>query len=213
MSDATRAGNAARAGEASWAGEADYDAWADRYERDLFASGYRLPAMLAAAVARHVAPGDGAVLDAGCGTGAVAEPLAMLGYRVVGIDPSPRMLAHAGAKRIYAALHGAAVGARIDVPPGPLGTPFAAAMAGGVLTPGHAPPEGLDGLLAAVRPGGAVAFTLRDDAAMDPAYIERAEALERDGRWRRAYRSEPFAGMPYGQPDVTHRVHVFTTGR
>lgn len=34
------------------------------------------------------------VLDLGCGTGRIAEPLAALGHRVVGVDNSPEMLAH-----------------------------------------------------------------------------------------------------------------------
>ena len=203
---AVRSAEAGRAVEASWddGGTATYDAWADGYERDLFAAGYRLPAMLAATIARHVEPGEGTVLDAGCGTGAVAEPLAMLGYRLVGIDLSPRMLACAREKGIYEALHEVAVDARIGVS----GGPFAAAMAGGVLTPGHAPPEGMDGLIGAVRPGGIVAIMLRDDEAMDPAYAARMAALEASGRWARLMRSEPFAGMPYGQPEIMHRVHV-----
>ncbi len=34
------------------------------------------------------------VLDLGCGTGRIAEPLAALGHRVLGVDNSPEMLAH-----------------------------------------------------------------------------------------------------------------------
>ncbi|MDA8285512.1 MAG: GNAT family N-acetyltransferase [Actinomycetota bacterium] len=34
------------------------------------------------------------VLDLGCGTGRIAEPLAALGHRVVGVDNSPEMLVH-----------------------------------------------------------------------------------------------------------------------
>ena len=172
--------------------------------------GYRLPAALAATVARHAAPDDGPLLDAGCGTGAQAEPLALLGYRpFVGLDPSERMLAVARGKGIYAALHRGPLGPDLD--PAPLGAPggFAVAIACGCLTPGHAPPEGLDGLARAVRAGGLVALTLRDDAAMDPAYASRAVALEREGRWHRLHRSAPFRGMPYGEPSMTHRVYAF----
>lgn len=209
--NAARAAAATRTVAASWTdgSAATYDGWADTFERDLFASGYRLPAMLAAAVVRHVAPSDGPVLDAGCGTGAQAEPLAMLGYGpLVGIDLSERMLAHAKAKGIYDALHVAAVGPSIDVN-APDGGPFAAAIACGVITPGHAQSDAFEGLIAAVRPGGTVAFTLRDDPAMDPAYAVRIDALEGEGRWTLAFRSAPFAGMPYGEAGITHRVHVY----
>ena len=36
----------------------------------------------------------GSVLDLGCGTGRIAEPLARLGHRVVGVDVSQSMLSH-----------------------------------------------------------------------------------------------------------------------
>lgn len=186
---------------------AHYDAWADKFERDLYATGYRLPAVIAAVVARHLSPDAGEVLDAGCGTGLQAEPLALAGYGpLVGIDLSEGMLAKAHAKGIYDQLHRTAVDERIDLADGR----FAAAIAAGVLTPGHAPPEALAGLARVVRKGGYVAATLRDDPEMDPAYIARAERLESEGVWRLVYATEPFAGMPYGElGHVTHRVRLY----
>jgi SAM-dependent methyltransferase len=47
---------------------------------------------------REGRPGDAAVLDAGCGTGRVAVELARRGYRLVGIDLDPGMLATARTK-------------------------------------------------------------------------------------------------------------------
>ena len=186
---------------------ANYDRWADSFERDLFAMGYRLPSVLAAVIARHVDPSDGPILDAGCGTGLQAEPLALAGYGpLVGIDLSEGMLRIARRKGIYAELHRMPVAERLDVPDGS----FAVAMAGGVLTPGHAPPEAIDGLLRAVRPKGHVAITVRDDANMDPRYRERAEHWCGESRMRLVYETDAFAGMPYGEnADVTHRVRLF----
>lgn len=39
-------------------------------------------------------PGNGSVLDLGCGTGRLSDLLAWLGYEVVAVDESPEMLAH-----------------------------------------------------------------------------------------------------------------------
>ncbi|MBW8171454.1 class I SAM-dependent methyltransferase [Ornithinimicrobium sp. Arc0846-15] len=47
-------------------------------------------------VAEFAAPGA-TVLDGGCGTGRIAWRLAEMGYRVIGADNDPRMLAHAKA--------------------------------------------------------------------------------------------------------------------
>lgn len=44
------------------------------------------------AFARRLAPAGAAVLDVGCGTGALAQRLAAAGYRVTGADPSEGML-------------------------------------------------------------------------------------------------------------------------
>jgi len=55
----------------------------------------RLPARTddAALIHRLLPPGGGTVLDLGCGTGRLAEPLARLGHHVTGVDNEPRMLA------------------------------------------------------------------------------------------------------------------------
>jgi SAM-dependent methyltransferase len=42
-------------------------------------------------------PAGGAILDIGCGTGAFAGAFARFGYRVIGVDGSPRMAAKAAA--------------------------------------------------------------------------------------------------------------------
>ena len=56
-----------------------YDDWAEKYETDLCAMGYRIPAMIASVFTRYVSADAGPVLDAGCGGGIQAEPLAELG--------------------------------------------------------------------------------------------------------------------------------------
>ena len=46
-----------------------YDSWADQYEKDLCAMGYRIPAMIGAVFVKYVAPDTSPILDAGCGGG------------------------------------------------------------------------------------------------------------------------------------------------
>jgi len=46
-----------------------YSSWSTDYDRETLASGYCLPFMIAAWIARHVPRGAGPLLDAGCGTG------------------------------------------------------------------------------------------------------------------------------------------------
>ncbi|MEM7506968.1 MAG: methyltransferase domain-containing protein [Pseudomonadota bacterium] len=73
--------------------QATYDEWAQQYEQDLCAMGYRLPALAAGAFARSVPAGTAPILDAGCGGGLQAEALAQLGYGpLIGLDLSEGML-------------------------------------------------------------------------------------------------------------------------
>lgn len=186
--------------------EAAYDEWSARYERDLCAMGYRLPAVAAAVFAGHV-PGDaGPILDAGCGGGLQAEPLSALGYGpIVGIDLSEGMLSVARSKGIYAELYRMALGGRLDFPD----DCFAAVFSTGAITPGHAPPESFDDLIRVTRPGGRLVFSLRVDAGQDPAYAAACDRLAAAGRWRHVFSTAEFLAMPYGEPDVRSRVHVY----
>ena len=186
--------------------QATYDDWADSYERDLCAMGYRLPAIAAGAFARFVPLDTAPILDAGCGGGIQAEALALLGYGpLIGLDLSEGMLEIARSKGIYAALHQGALGQQLDLPDDSMG----AVLCIGTITPNHAPPESFDGLLRVARPGAPIVFSLRDDPAQDPAYHERVAALTKARAWREIWSSVSLHSMPYGAEEVTHRLHVY----
>lgn len=185
--------------------QAAYDDWADAYERDLMAMGYRLPPLIAAAFARHVAPGSGPILDAGCGGGLQVEPLAALGYGpFTGIDLSPGMLAVAHAKGLYAELKEQTLGERLDF----ADDSFAAVISAGTITPGHAPAHTMDELVRVCRPGGMIVMSLRCDAEQEPAYPATVERLTATGAWRIVQTTGPIQTMPYGEPDVRNLVHI-----
>ena len=145
------------------------------------------------------------MLDAGCGTGIMGEILIALGYSdVAGLDASPGMLAHAGAKGIYR-----------DLRPGLLGQPldyaddaFAAAVAAGVFTQGHAPLDGLDELIRITRPGGHIAFSI-SRIYLGETFETKAKALERAGKWRRADASTRYNSTPLGDDVLMSQVFVY----
>ena len=94
--------------------------------------GYRLPALAAGAFARFVPLETAPILDAGCGGGLQAEPLAQLGYGpLIGLDLSEGMLAVAKTKNIYAELYQGALGAQLDLPDNSMG----AVLCIGTITP------------------------------------------------------------------------------
>ncbi len=68
---------------------AAYDDWAQTYEADVFAYGYRMAIVATKIWARFVTLDEGPILDAGCGTGLQSEPLNLAGYGpICGIDLS-----------------------------------------------------------------------------------------------------------------------------
>ena len=186
--------------------EAAYDDWASSYEPDLCKAGYRLPGHLATVFTRFVPPDATPILDAGCGGGIQTEALTLVGYRgITGIDFSEGMLAVAREKGIYDDLRRMVMGEALDLP----GDHFAAVLSCGCITPGHAPANSFDELIRVCRPGGLIVFSLRNDPGQDPAYPAALERLEAAGAWQPVFATAGFQSLPYGEKEVSHRVHVY----
>ena len=120
--------------------QAAYDEWANQYEADLCAMGYRIPAVIASVFTRFVAEGTAPILDAGCGGGIQAEPLAMLGYGpITGIDLSDGMLEVARRKNFYSELRQATLGQKLDFED----NTFSTVVSAGTITPNMLQPTAL----------------------------------------------------------------------
>jgi SAM-dependent methyltransferase len=186
-----------------------YDEWAESYDVDMLAIGYLNPAIVCSLVARHVVDLEGPILDAGCGTGLMGEILATLGYRqLVGLDMSNGMLERARARRVYRELHRGVLGARLEFEDGA----FAAVIASGVFTAGHAPADALDELLRITRRGGHLILAFASSAWEGEVGLRaKTEALEGAGRWRLAAATQPYRPMPLSQSKggATTRSMVF----
>ncbi|MBK8456295.1 MAG: class I SAM-dependent methyltransferase [Phyllobacteriaceae bacterium] len=183
---------------------AAYADWAATYDAETFRDGYHLPFSITAFVARHVKPGDGPLLDAGCGTGITGPVLNALGYSdIEGLDLSTDMLAIATTRGAYARLTRAELGKTLPYADGR----FAAFLSTGVLTAGHAPASSLDELVRIVRPGGHAIFTVRD--VVLPEFRAKMESLESAGRWTRLEESLPFRAFLLAEPEVLVTAFVF----
>ncbi len=194
-----------RAGSGREAGEV-YDNWAEDYEQSVTSWGYTTPAVAVGLLGRYVEPKDGAVLDAGAGTGITGEILTLLGYgELVGIDVSGKMLELARGKGVYTDLREMELGGRLDFP----SDAFASAVATGVFAAGHAPPESFEDLIRVTKPGGYVIFSVRTDVYEDGGFKEKQEALEREERWQLLEMTEPFAHLRFEDPNLKVRVFVY----
>jgi predicted TPR repeat methyltransferase len=158
--------------------ESLYARWAGDYDDDLQAERYTAPDTMTRLVMRlrdegRILPAAGRpklrALDAGCGTGLLGVRLrAVLDCELDGFDLSEEMVERARATGAYRRLRG-----RVD-----LNRPLAAqidasgydlALACGVFTLGHVPPESMRHLIDAVRPGGVVLVSARN------SYCERSD--------------------------------------
>ncbi|QCR20346.1 class I SAM-dependent methyltransferase [Agrococcus sp. SGAir0287] len=144
---------------------AAYDAVADAYDRLLPALDAEHPqdVVLLEAFADAAAAAGGDVVDVGCGTGRVARWLAQRDLAVLGVDPSPAMLAIARAAQPSASF---ALGTATSVP-------APAASAAGVLawySLIHVPASELDAAVAelarVVRSGGVVLAAAQSGSGM-----------------------------------------------
>jgi predicted TPR repeat methyltransferase len=169
-----------------------YDDWADEYEQHMKNVGYTHPAMVASMVARHVAPTEEQVLDAGAGTGVLGEILTALGYpNIVGLDASEGMLKIADLKSNYQELTHQFLGQQLSFDD----NRFALVVSSGVFTQGHAPLDGLDELIRSTRPGGHIVFSIARTYLDGPFEQKRAQ-LEQAGLWRFIDASERYNSAP-----------------
>ncbi len=181
-----------------------YDTWAGDYETHMKNVGYLHPAMVAALLARHVTAGTGPILDAGAGTGIMAEILMALGYsEVLGFDGSKRMLEVAASKNAYVELRHMYLGDTLDYPD----DRFAAVVSAGVFTQGHAPLSGLEELVRVTRAGGHIIFSV-GRAYLGGPFQKKREELEGKGLWRFVDASERYDSTPL-EETLPAQVFVF----
>lgn len=142
-----------------------FDQYAGHFDQHLTGVlGYRTPALIDAAIRRHIDRSDLAVVDLGCGTGLCAPFLRQLSRSLAGVDLSANMLAQARATGLYDELACADIGAWLA----PRTAAFDLAVAADVLVYFG----DLDDLFAAVRhalrPGGWFCFST--EAGAEPGY-------------------------------------------
>ncbi len=156
-----------------------YAKWAQTYDNDVFdtlkVTGSNRVADL---LAQHITkPGTTAVLDAGCGTGAVAMRLARHGFNLIdGIDLSPEMLVVADSKGVYRQLTAIDMNDPFELSAGP----YAAIVSAGTFTTGHVGRKGFENLLAHLATGGICACAIANEVWIRDEFDARvaSEAYE-----------------------------------
>ena len=184
-----------------------YDAWAPGYDAENIAKGYRVHAIGAAFLSRYVAPGDGPVLDAGCGTGLVGECLGILGYAdLVGTDISEGMLETARTLGAYKRVFQHDLGVPLPEAEGH----YRAVICVGSLGPGHAPPHCVAEFARVTGPGGHVVLAPRVDTYEAQGLRATLDDLTDAGVWSLEEVSPEFQPFQIAEPEIKSRIMVFT---
>ena len=182
-----------------------YDRMAENYDESLGGEwGWTSPEYTAEVLSRYSSP-DARVLDAGAGTGLVAECLFRRGYRhLFGIDMAHEMMRQALPKNVYKGLFRVELGRPLPF----ASDQFDAVISVGTMAMGHAPPACLEELVRVTRPGGHIVYTLRPVVYSHLGFKEMHEALEIRGQWRFLEKTPPFVPMPIKEPDFYYDVWV-----
>lgn len=185
-----------------------YRTWAAHYDADVFAMGYSVPGMVAAMAARHLPVQASPILDCGAGTGLLGVLLSGLGYSgFTAIDMSAEMLELAERRELYDTCRQMVLGEPLDFPDGH----FAAAVAAGVYTAGHAPASSFGELCRITRPGGLVIFGARADGGYGTPYRDEQDRLASEGAWELEAASETYPAFLVAPEEahVLNRVFVY----
>ncbi len=129
-----------------------YKNWANLYDTDMSSWGYAYPLQLNKILTNKLRLKKTIkILDAGCGTGYVAEVLNKLNYKnITGIDFSGEMLAIARSKKIYNKLICQSLNEKIEL----RSKQFELIICTGVLTSGHVGPSAINELVRLLKPQG-----------------------------------------------------------
>ncbi len=155
-----------------------YAGWAADYDADMARMAYATPRRIASALVSLGPSFDAPILDFGCGTGLSGAALRDAGFTTIdGTDISPEMLDHARTRRhgeaaLYRALWLGEAGL-VRAAPGD----YPIIVATGVISLGAAPPDMLDVLLAALAPGGLLAFSFNDPTLASPEFTGALDAV------------------------------------
>ena len=129
-----------------------YKNWANLYDTDMSSWGYAYPLQLNKILTNKLKLKKTIkILDAGCGTGYVAEVLSKLNYKnITGIDFSEEMLTIARSKKIYKKLMCQSLNEKIEL----RSKQFELIICTGVLTSGHVGPSAINELVRLLKPQG-----------------------------------------------------------
>jgi predicted TPR repeat methyltransferase len=182
-----------------------YREWADGYDSDLKDWGYAYPSKVKQILKKYITlKKSSKILDAGCGTGYVAEVLKVLRYNnIVGIDYSKDMLRVARSKKIYKKLVCESLSKKTSLK----GNQFDLIICTGVLTSGHVGPVAIKELIRLTKNKSYLILSISE--AIYEKLGFKKEIEKRSDEISKIYISKPFIALPNHKSSARSRMYLF----
>lgn len=157
-----------------------YDQWAATYNAEVNGKEYVAPLLAAKEALKIPGANSATILDAGCGTGLVAEALKAGGAKTIdGMDLSLAMLGVAEMTGAYRSVFKADMTAPLSVKD----NTYDIITCVGTFTSGHVgPTPGLKELVRIVKQGGTVISTILEDIWIPAGFKKEVDRLEESGQ-------------------------------
>jgi ubiquinone/menaquinone biosynthesis C-methylase UbiE len=181
-----------------------YKKWSNSYDQDMKDWGYAYPVQLKKILKENLKLKKSIkILDAGCGTGYVAEALIELKFKnIVGIDFSQAMLEIAKRKKIYSKLICQSLNDTIKLRT----NQFELVVCTGVLTSGHVGPSSIQELIRVVKPQGYFVCSIAESIFKKNGFKKEIEKLVEITTIE--FVSKQFIALPKNKNSAKSRMYI-----
>ncbi len=182
-----------------------YKFWADDYDQDLVDWGYAYPSQLKKVMTQDIkVKKDSKILDAGCGTGLVAQVLSDMNFKnIVGLDYSIDMLKIAKNKKIYKRLIQESLNKKTSL----RSNQFDIVLCTGVLTSGHVGAKAINELIRVTKNKGYLILSIAESIYEKLGFKDEIEKNKK--QISKIKISKPFIALPNHKSSATSKMYLF----
>ena len=182
-----------------------YKSWANDYDQDLIDWGYAYPSQLKKIMSQDIKlKKSSKILDAGCGTGLVAEVLGDMNFKnIVGLDYSLDMLKIAKDKKIYTRLIQESLNKKTSL----RSNQFDVVLCTGVLTSGHVGAKAINELIRVTKNKGYLILSIAESIYEKLGFKDEIEKNRE--QLLKIKISKPFIALPNHKSSATSKMYVF----
>ena len=182
-----------------------YKNWAGKYDNDLIDWGYAYPTQVKKILESNIKiKRNSKILDAGCGTGLVAETLNDMKFNnIIGLDYSVDMLKIAKSKKIYKKLIQESLSKKTTL----RSNQFDVVLCTGVLTSGHVGAKAINELIRVTKDRGYLILSIAESIYEKLGFKNEIE--KNNFQISKVKISKQFVALPNHESIATSKMHIY----